>query len=67
MRVTLLAAAMLCFMGLPASAQPMTPDSSGLGAITGAMRYADSPWLTMPCTTSAPIPRDGNGNGAPSR
>jgi uncharacterized protein (TIGR02594 family) len=46
MRVTLLAAAMLCFMGLAASAQPMTPDSSGLGAITGAMRYVDSPWLS---------------------
>ena len=73
MRVTLLAAATLCAMGLPAGAQPskmnpegsgldiqpvnvtpeasadaqpsMNPEPSGLTAISGAMRYADSPWL----------------------
>jgi uncharacterized protein (TIGR02594 family) len=75
MRVTLLAAASLCAMGLPASAQPskmnpegsgldtqlvnatpgaagvdaqpskMNPDPSGLASVSGAMRYAGSPWL----------------------
>jgi uncharacterized protein (TIGR02594 family) len=45
MRVTLLAATMLGSMGMATNAQPVTPESSDLGAISGAMRYAGSPWL----------------------
>jgi uncharacterized protein (TIGR02594 family) len=45
MRVIFLAAALLCGMGLAASAQPGMPDRSAAKALSGAMRHAGSPWL----------------------
>jgi hypothetical protein len=46
MRASFLAAAMLCGTGLTANAEPATPGGAGLEAITGALRYAQSPWLS---------------------
>ena len=45
MRVTLLAAAILCGLGTAASAQPGMPDRSAANALSGAMRNVGSPWL----------------------
>jgi hypothetical protein len=45
MRAVLLAAAMLCGFGHSAGAEPVGPEASGLQALSGAMRYAVSPWL----------------------
>ncbi|MGB6910950.1 MAG: hypothetical protein WBE01_14695, partial [Methyloceanibacter sp.] len=45
MRAIFLAATAVCLMGAGASAQPTKMDPSGVGALTGAMRHAGSPWL----------------------
>jgi hypothetical protein len=45
MRVVPLAAAICCGFGLAAKAEPASQDASALQAISGAMRYARSPWL----------------------
>jgi uncharacterized protein (TIGR02594 family) len=45
MRVTLLAAAILCGLGTAATPQPGMPDRSAANALSGAMRNAGSPWL----------------------
>ncbi len=45
MRVVLLAAAICCGFGLAAKAEPANPDVPALRALSGAMRYAGSPWL----------------------
>lgn len=45
MRAIFLAATAVCLIGAGASAQPTKMDPSGVGALTGAMRHAGSPWL----------------------
>jgi hypothetical protein len=47
MRVTFLAATMMCLMGMAANAHPskMNPDDSGAVELTGALRDVGSPWL----------------------
>ena len=46
MRVYILATLLLGLSAIPVNAEPITPgETSGIGAIGGAMGYATSPWL----------------------
>lgn len=46
MRVHILATLLLGLSAIPLNAEPITPgETSGIGAIGGAMGYATSPWL----------------------